>query len=486
MAKLPRLRKEPRSNVTGTSYNAVGTTPPPPLSYNELGSANKGFIADPVPAVSQQNPAQAAITYMKMWRTDVSVRISLRAGEAPVLGGDFFIEPYDDSEQSQVIAEYLNWQLFEAMTTPWVSTLQQILKMYRDGFSVLEPVWELREWAPNKTIPGANRRTYTSLRKLAVRPASTISSFQYDDNGGPVAAIQQALDANGQAKEVPIPITKLVVFTNDKDGGDLRGNSMLRTAYEHFFYKYNFYKIDGIQKERHGIGFPVVELQPGYSEADKLFAHQLGANIRTNERAHAVTNTLVKLQFAELSGNLVDVLKSAIHHDDMIMKNLMVQFLQAGINESSGGGGGRSGATSMDMFLKAMRFIAQYICDQLNLYLIPQMVAFNFKTDQFPKLCVRNIGEVKDLQMWATAMANLVDKRLITMDDETEKFVRRILQMPLKTGPRPPLADELGPHDTKDIIQGGAKGTSGANGSGGGGTGATSGNTGKSPSSGAV
>lgn len=482
--KLPKIRKgEPRSNTTGTSYNATGSTPPKSLDFQELGSAIKGTIADPIPALG--NRQQSAITYMKMWRTDVSVRVGLRAGEAPVLGGDYYFEPYDDSPESQVIMEYCHWQMFEAMTTPWISCLSQILKMYRDGFSVLEPVWELREWAPSKVIKGANRRTYTSLRKLAVRPASTISGFQYDDNGGPVSCTQNALDSRGNAKEITIPIQKMIVFTNDKDGGDLLGNSMLRTAYEHYYYKYNLYKIDGIQKERHAIGFPIVELQPGYSDDDQRYANMLGSNVRTNERAYAVTNTMVKLMFAELHGQLVDVMKSAIHHDDMIMKNILVQFLNVGINDASGGGGGRTGATSFDLFLKSMRFIGQYICDMMNLYLIPQMVAYNFNTDQFPKLCVRNIGEVKDLQMWCAAIASLADKQIITMDDETEKFVRRIIQMPLKTGPRPTLP--VGPHDTKDIHQtGGVGGQSGANGSGGGGTGRTTGNTGKSPSSGAV
>ena len=37
--------------------------------------------------------------------------------------------------------------------------------MYEFGFSVMEKVYEDREWSPRKT--GANRRVYTMLRKLA-------------------------------------------------------------------------------------------------------------------------------------------------------------------------------------------------------------------------------------------------------------------------------------------------------------------------------
>jgi hypothetical protein len=136
--------------------------------------------------------------------------------------------------------------------------LQNICHFIEDGFAVFEPVWELREWAPKKTTPNANRRKYTMLRKLAVRPATTITEFMYDDNGGPLGVKQQAISADGNTKEVEIPIEKLVIFTFDKTGGNLEGESILRSAYPHWFYKKVLYDIDAIQKERHGIGIPIL------------------------------------------------------------------------------------------------------------------------------------------------------------------------------------------------------------------------------------
>jgi hypothetical protein len=484
LPKLKRKDSTPRSLVTGTSYQATGSQTPEAANYSEMGSSIPTVLIDPVPELA--NRSQAARTYKKMVRTDSSVKVSLRAGKAPVLGADFFIEAFDEQEINLIIAEFVEYNLFHGMTTPWLRTVNQALKMYENGSSVFEDVWELREWSPQKAVAGANRRQYTMLKKLAVRPSESIKNYEYDDNGGPTGVVQTAVNSKGQTKEVTIPIDKLVVFPFDENGGNLEGESILRSAYENWYYKYYLYKIDAIQKERHGIGVPDIALQPGYSQTDLKWAHELGSNLRTNERAHIVRTTMMEVGFAELSGHPVNVLGSIEHHDNQIMKNIMVQFLNMGTVSS--GGGRATGATAMDMFLKSMEFIAQgIICDSINLYLIPKLIAYNFKTDQFPKLRVKNVGQAKDLQMWSAAMANLVDKGLITMDDETEQWVRKNVDAPKKLGSRPA---DVKPAPKVPSTNGNAPTNgntpSGADGSGGGGTGATKGNIGKSPSSGAV
>jgi len=431
-----------------------------------------------------------------MTRDDVSVRVSLRAGKAPVLGADWYIEPFSDDPLDLAIAEFVQFSLFEGTTTPWVKTLEQVLKMFEYGSSVFETVWEMREWSPAKANSAANRKQYTMLKKLAARPSSTIQKFNYDDNGGPLSVDHTAVDGNGNVTTVTIPIEKLVIFTFDQDGGNLDGNSILRSAYRNWYYKDHLYKIDAIQKERHGIGIPDIELQPGFSDADKKTAHELGANLRTNERAYIVRTPHLKVGFAEVKGNLVDALQSAEHHDTMIMKNIMVHFLNLGTG-TTGGGGRATGATAMDMFLKSMRHIGFSICDCINLYLVPNLVAYNFPTDHFPKLRVRNIGETKDMQMWAAAMRNLIDVNAILVDDMTEQWIRQQMDMPKRVTPFPP---PIQPQKTQEIITERAQPQAGQGSGTDTGTAAATpnvptssssknggaGNVGKSPSSGAV
>ena len=94
--------------------------------------------------------------------------------------------------------------------------------------------------------------------------------------------------------------------------------------------KEHFYNIDGIQKERHGIGIPDIQPPPGYNENDLKFAQELGRNLRTNQKAYIIRPPGWFVGFAEVKGNLVNALESAEHHDLMIARNVLLQFINVG------------------------------------------------------------------------------------------------------------------------------------------------------------
>lgn len=448
LSKLVKRAPEARAKQTGTSYTSNSNVPLTPADYNEAGSNVQGKIFDPAPEVS--NLTQAIKTYTQMYRGSVSVRMGLRAGLSPVVGGDYYMEPFSMDPNDLIISEFIHDNFFRNPTTPFKKIIRQITnESYKTGFDVHEIVLELREWSSTKNSSSANRKQYTMLRKLAPRPSSTISAINYDQNGGPISVDQNAIDPqSGSSTIVTIPINKCVIFPFEEDGGDLFGNPILRPALIHWSMLEPLYKIDAIQKERHAIGIPDINLLPGYTAQDKAFAHVIGRNLRTNERAYVVRNNRIEVGFLELKGHqLVNVLASAEYHDTMILKAIMVQFLNMGVM-AMGGGGRSTGATAMDMFLKAMRYVGESICDQINTYVIPQLVAYNFPTDNFPKLKVRNIGEVKDLQMWSAAMSNLIGKGAIEVDEDTENFIREQVDMPKRTTPRPITV----PGNTEELI----------------------------------
>lgn len=455
MPLLPRRRRRsqptptPTRQQAGTSYTAQGVSGLKPADLNELGSSLSTKLFDRVPAVG--TTVLASQTYKRMVRDDASVRVSLIAGKAPVLGAEFFIDPFDQTPENLMIWDFVDFNLFHGMTTPWSIVLAQILKMYESARanSIFELVWESREWAPKRSAEGANRKNYTMLRKLAYRPDTSIQEIVYDNNGGPVSITQNSIQADGTTQEKSIPIEKAVVFVLNQDEGTLEGMPLLRSAYKHWWYKDNFYNIDAIQKERHGIGVPDIEVGPAASQADWKLAKEMGRNLRTNEYAHIVRPPTIKVGFAQLHGNPVDVLRSIEHHDTMIMKNILVQFLNVGV---TGGGGSRAAtATHMDMFMKSMRHIANTICDAYNLYVIPPLVAYNFNTSSFPKLKVRNVGEAKDLQMWSSAMRNLIDIGAISVDEETEAWIREQMDMPKLQSDWKPLEER--PARIQELIQ---------------------------------
>lgn len=431
---------DPRRVDSGTSYESKGTTKTPAEALRERGSSIPSKIPDVVPQFSSRQ--QALRVYKEMEDGDTSFDVALRAAKVPIQGASFFVQPFDEKEINQEIAEFVRFNIFESTSRPFVLVLEDILRMFNDGFSCLEQVWERREWTPRRT--GANRKKYTMLRNLAVRPAITISEIKYDNNGGPLSLIHNAIRADNSVEEVELKIDQLLVFTFCANGGDLMGKPLGRTAYQPWYFKKELYKIDAVGHERNHLGIPEWDLPETYSTADVDSAWEQVTNVRTNEKTGVVVppGHGFKLVRPE-GGQIPDIMPSIEHHDGKILLNVMAQFMLLGL---TGGGGRATSGSHVDMFQKAMKYIANYICGVFNLYLVPKLVGYNFNTSEFPKVRVRNIGETKDIQMWAAAHANLVTAKAITVDEDTENWYRENLDMPYLLGMRPVEDEEEEDH----------------------------------------
>src|SRR5215469_1481518 len=443
---VPPTQQNPRKVVTGTSLEATGHAeiPAPDLGAEEGSSYVAPTTNPPVEQVPElSSPYQRSVAYARMMN-DSSVDVSVRAWKTPVLGAEFFVDPYSDSPQDNEIAQFIWSNLAGGLESPLLESLQDILHMCEDGYSVMEKVYENREWTPptnagdptGQTQPSGssfrNAKVYTMLDSLGFRPTNTINDIQYDNNGKLVQLTQGAIQADHSVKDVDIKAEKLLVFTLNRKGSDITGKSMLRTAYPHWYYKTHFYKIDAIQKERHGIGVPRGKLLAGYSENDKVALRNMLRNLRTNEESFIMQTPNVEIDFAEMKGHLVDVIASAEHHSNMILLNVMATFLGLGAGTHGSGGSRAVGSTQSDMFMKSLKFIAEYICQVINNDVIPELVVYNYKTTNFPQMKVRNVGETRDLQMLASGLANLIAQGGITMDLPTEQWMRRTFDMPAK------------------------------------------------------
>jgi len=352
--------------------------------------------------------------YDRMRRSDGQVRGTLRLLKTPVLAARWYVEPFDVSDKNLKVAKFV-WDNFTKwMSVSWPQFLQESLVHLDFGWYAFEKVWDQRE------IDGEMR---TVLAKLSPRHPLDMANtgWVYDKNGGPNGCWFYSNDAD----EVFIPIRKLLCFTNDKEGGNMEGISILRSAYKHWFYKENLYKIDAIQKERHGIGVPVIKLPPGFKDQDKSLADEMGRNLRTNEKAHIVLPPNWDILMLKMEGQPVDALASAAHHDLQMARNILAQFL----NDQRSDGSAIS--ASNEIFTKSTRFVAEQIRDVVNKWLIPEMVAYNFKDiDEFPELRVRRIGDTIDWRTISFAMRNFIGAGVIKPDDKLEEWVRDEMDLP--------------------------------------------------------
>ena len=353
--------------------------------------------------------------YDRMRKSDGTIRGILRLIKTPVLAGRWFIEPATQEQSDKDVAEFVEDCLWEYLGTSWPQFLTEALLMCEFGYYMFEKVWEYR------MVDGVLRLT---LAKLAPRHPMDVKTWKFDSNGGPNSVVFWPFDLYNTGVEVEIPIEKMLVFTFDQEAGNIEGISVLRSAYKHWFYKEQLYKIDAIQKERHGIGIPVIKLPLGYSVLDKATANELGRNLRSNERAHVVLPPNWDLLFAKLEGHVVDSLKSVEHHNEMIRESVLGGFIATK---------GRARADEDHiLFMKSTRFIADIICSTINQYLIPDLVKLNFGSDvEMPELKVRRIGEAADWRTLSFALRNLIGAGVIIPDEGLEAQLREEMDLPV-------------------------------------------------------
>lgn len=350
----------------------------------------------------------------KEMRTDAQVRSSLRIVKTPVLDGRWFVEAREPTPLQERMAEFVWWNLEEGMSVSWMQMLLEALLMLDYGHYVFEIVYE------NRDTPFGFR---TVWKKFAPRHPANILEWGYDEGGGPTGMWFAKPDA--PSGRVWIPIEKLLIFTFDREDGGLEGQSILRSAYPHWYYKTNLYKIDAIQKERHGIGIPVVKLPPGYDDEDKRLAKEMASNLRTNENSHVALPPNWEVFFLKLEGQAVNALESAEHHGRLIYENVLAHMMT-----SSGGESAAATAPQDAMFGKGTRFIAEIVRDMINKYAIPKLIAYNWDSIHYPRLRVRRIGDVTDMRTLSFALRNLVGANIVRVDDELEAWVREELDLP--------------------------------------------------------
>lgn len=355
----------------------------------------------------------------EMRRSDPSVSGALDLAKTPVLGARWFIEPYCEPDKEPTArdwnaARHVWWNLTEGMSTSWPQFLAECLLMLDYGYYCFEKVF---------TLNHPQRPGMACWQKFSPRHPLDIVDWDYDANGGPAGIRVMVPDEYSNMVEKPIPISKLLAFTYKKEGGDMTGMSLLRSMFKPWYMKTQLEKIDAIQKERHGIGVPIIKLPPGFSKEDKLLAEQMGRNLRTNERAHIVLPPMWEVMFAKLEGQPVDTLKSIQYHDKQIWTRILARFM------------GSENATLKDddriLFLQATRVLAESVQDVINKYAIPQLVDYNWlRIKGYPKLRARRIGEQADWRTMTFALRNLIGAGVIIPDDKLEDQVRDEMDLP--------------------------------------------------------
>lgn len=400
-------------------------------SPDELGATGTtcfaGSLAEEEYNVDLRGSKGIAI-YDKMYRSDARVKFALSVCELPLRAAKWSIEPASDDQRDVEIAQALEANLFSGMTITWDSFLHHVLMMLRFGFMPFEKVWEV--------VDGQVR-----YRKLAPRLPKTLSEWKLDATGGLQGIVQYAWRGD-RYDFITIPVEKLLVFTNEKEGSNFEGTSLLRSAYKHWYYKDNFYRIDGIAAERHSVGVPKFKHPTNADETAKKNLEAIGERLYAQEQQYVRLAEGYDMTIEGLTGTIRDILPSIQHHDKKIAEAVLADFIELG------GADRGSWALSRDkssFFLMALGAVATNITDTMNAYALKPWVDYNYAgIKAYPKLAVGNL-ETRDVAGYAQAVMNLLNAGGLTAGDEVEGAMRDLLHLPPKPEPEPPAAESEPP-----------------------------------------
>lgn len=342
---------------------------------------------------------------------DATVGAGMLAIKQPILSARWWVNPASNSRKDKQIAEFVENQLMNDGTRTWQETLTEVLLYLDFGVMPFEIVYE---FLPDKSI---------GLKKISSRWPSTIAKWETADGGNGI--LQQTSDGS-----FSIPMDKLIIFVNAKEGGNWEGKSMLRTAWKHWKFKNHFYNMSAIAIERQSVGVPYAK-KPigGATPQDEADMKELLENMRANEKAWAIYPDGWEVGFLDMKSGTTKDPKSMIdHHDRAITLALLAQFLMLG---STSVGSFALSSDQSKLFLLCLEAIANHIRDTFNRYLIKKLVDYNFDVEAYPELVYEKIGAV-DINMFTTALQRAIQTGSITPQPEDEEYLRDIMDLPEK------------------------------------------------------
>lgn len=357
-----------------------------------------------------------------MRRSDGTTHAALQAVTLPILSIDYNVEPASDDAADVDNAEFVKHELMNRNIN-WHSFLRESCTMFPFGFSVFEKTFELTEF---------NGKARIGIQKIASRKQRTVLFWQTKD--GKPGIQQQLLSANADGKQglIDIPMEKLIVFTNEREGDNYEGISLLRFAYKDWDMKDKLGLVNAISLEKMGVGVPVLTVPADADEAEKAKARASLRQFRANEEAYLELPGATEgwgVEMLDMKANTVkDILPTIMYHDRQILLSVLAQFLELGAK------GGGSKALSQDhsaMFMMSEEAAVKNIVSTIQKQLIEPLCDLNF-TDMpngYPKLTSGRVSD-EDITNVAASVNQLMVAGALTADPTLESWIRESLHAP--------------------------------------------------------
>ena len=403
-------------------------------------------------------------TYTEMVDNDATIGGVWFAIEMLMRNTAFQVEPGGKSEKDKEAAEFIESCMYD-MEETWPEFLSECLSFLIYGWSYHEIVYKRRVGKTNSPITNSKYSdNLIGWRKLPIRAQDTLFGWEYKDKTDDLIGMTQQPPPDYE--KVTIPLSKALHFKTRSRKGNPEGRSIFRTAYRAWYMKKRLEEIEGYGMERDLAGFPVLYAPAGVDIFDDqdpemakmlAYAQSLVSGIRRDALEGVVlqggTNDAPgwKLELLASSGKRQFDTNDIIERwDKRIATTVLADFIMLGQQQV---GSFALADNKTKIFSLAIGAYLEVICEVFNNQAIPRLIDMNgdhFKgiTD-YPKMTHGDIEDV-DLEQLSTYIEKLVGIGLLTPDEELEKMLRRVGNLPEKLETETPNETQPGENPTAD------------------------------------
>ena len=391
---------------------------------------------------------KGAEIYKRMADSDAVIGGYLFAIKEIAKSVPWFAVPANSSERGQKDATYLESCIYD-MSTPWPSTLDEILSELIFGWSYFEKVFKIRR-GPRQKDPKFHSQ-YNDGRigwaKWAPRAQDSLNEWIYDENTDTLIGMSQIPAPDYQERRIPLDKSLHFVTTSSK--GNPEGRSTLRNARRSCYMKTNIEDLEGIGIERDLAGYPTlyIPLEVFKRETDKAneayndFMDVI-SNIRRDEAEgillpavfDANGNRLYEFKLLSSSGTRqFDTSRVITRYDTRIALTVMADFLLLGQQKQ---GSYALSDTKSKMFYQSLMSLLDNIAETINTQAVPELFELNgWERDELPYLA-HGKAEPVNLEALGNFLERLTNMGMV-LDDRLENHLRGIADLPLRETQQP-------------------------------------------------
>lgn len=380
-------------------------------------------------------------TWQRMRLSDAAVREALQHIIAPIASANWDVEPASDDLLDLEVAAFVRRCFSEWLIEPWPQIVRTALLYLPQGFQVFEVVEQVVEADLTYDLPMGDQQTtpmrqFVVWRRFAHRRPETISKWVTES--GELVKIEQTVLDGGRIATPLIPADRLVVLTNEKEGDEWTGTSILRSAYKPWTLKELVEKIAGMAYERHGVGIPVGYMPERLANDNEAFERleAMLKDMRAGEHHYlafpgpkgsttAQGRDGYTVEILTPDGGIPDFIPYLEYLRGEIKGNMLVRFAELGHGST---GARATGDVQSQVWYDALQGVADYVASCFT-PAMRRLIDKNYVVERYPRIVARDI-EARNLSEYADATGKLVSSGAAIADRSLRGAVRRYMGWP--------------------------------------------------------